>query len=232
MISGGFTQAYKQLATDYEKRTGDHLITIYGPSMGNTPQAIPNRLERGEQADVLIMVGDALDKLIAKNLVLATGRVELARSRIGMAVKAGAARPDISTVKKFKEVLLNAKSVAYSDSASGVYIQTVLYPQLGVTDSVIKKSRMIAAEPVAAVVSRGEAEIGLQQISEILPIPGAVMIGALPSEIQKITSFAAGIVRQSQNPAGAANLIQYLSSPESGPVIVKTGLDLPSELLH
>jgi molybdate transport system substrate-binding protein len=225
MISGGFSAAYKPLGAEFERKTGNRLITILGPSMGDTTQAIPNRLLRGEQADVLIMAGDALDRLVEKGVVVPDSRIELARSRIGMVVKAGAPKPDISSVEKLKKVLLNAKSIAYSDSASGVYIRDVLFPTLGVDEKIKGKSRMIQAEPVAAVVARGESEIGFQQISEILPIPGATFVGAIPQEVQKVTSFAAGVVRSSSNPQDATSLIRFLSSSESTSSIAKTGLD-------
>lgn len=225
MISGGFSAAYQALGAQFEKATGDHLVTVAGPSMGSTPQAIPNRLERGEPADVLIMVGAALDKLAAKGVVVPDSRIELARSRIGLVVRAGAPKPDIGSNEKLKQVLLNAKSIAYSDSASGVYIQEVLYPKLGVTKQVMHKSRMIPAEPVAAVVARGGAEIGFQQISEILPVAGASYAGAIPDEDQKVTSFSGGIVRASAHPKEAAALLHFLSAAAAASTISATGLD-------
>jgi molybdate transport system substrate-binding protein len=126
MISGGFTLAYNRLVPEFERATGHKVVTISGPSMGETPQAIPSRLARGEEADVVIMVGYALGDLIKSGKVVPDNRVDLAWSRIAMAVRTGAPKPDISTVDAFKRVLLAAKSIAYSDSASGVYLSTVL----------------------------------------------------------------------------------------------------------
>lgn len=193
MNSGGFTAAYRDLAPECERATGNKLDTAWGPSMGTTPDAIPVRIKRGEPVDVLIMVGYALGDLIKDGKVVADSRVDLARSGIGMAVRAGASKPDISSVDAFKRALLEAKSIAYSDSASGVYVSSELFQRLGIADQVVGKSKMIPAEPVGAVVARGEAEIGLQQASELLPVPGIDYVGPLPAELQKITVFSAGV---------------------------------------
>ena len=131
MISGGFTAAYESLAPQFAAQTGSRLETAHGPSMGKSPEAIPNRLARGEQADVVIMVGYALDELIRQGLVDPKSRVELADSRIGMVVRAGTTVPDIRTVDALRRTLLQAKSIAYSDSASGVYVERELFGKLG-----------------------------------------------------------------------------------------------------
>ena len=225
MISGGFSAAHRILVPEFERATGNKVVTISGPSMGDTPQAIPNRMQRGEPVDVVIMVGYALDDLIKRGMVVGSSRADLAQSRIGMAVRAGARKPDISTVDAFKRALLEAKSIAYSDSASGVYIATELYQQLGVPDEVKAKSKMIPADPVASVVARGDAEIGFQQISELLPVPGIDLVGPIPAELQKITLYSAGVASAAKEPAAAAALIKFLASPEAQPVIAKTGLD-------
>jgi molybdate transport system substrate-binding protein len=225
MISGGFSAAYRELIAGFEQATGDRVETAAGPSMGETPNAIPVRLARGEPADVLIMVGAALDDLIKQGKVVAESRVDLARSFIGVAVRAGAPRPDLSSAEAFKRALLAAKSVAYSDSASGVYVSTEMFQKLGVVDAMKGKARMIPAEPVGAVVARGEAEIGLQQVSELLPVPGIDFVGPLPPEIQKVTLYSAGVATNATEPAAARLLIQYLSSPEAYATIKKTGLE-------
>lgn len=221
--SGGFAAAYRALAPSFEQQTGHKLISAWGPSMGKTPQAIPNRLERGEVIDVVIMVGDALDKMAAKGQV-ADGTV-LARSRIGLAVKSGAAKPDISTVAALKQALLSAQSIAYSDSASGVFLSTVLFPRLGIDAQIKDKCRMIPAEPVGQVVARGEAELGFQQLSELLPISGIDIVGLLPEDAQQVTTFSAGVVATSKVKAAAKELIEYLSSSAAAPAIRKAGLD-------
>ncbi len=127
MISGGLTAAYKELVPEFERSTGNKVLTAYDPSMGTTVNAIPNRLERGEPADVLIMVGYALGDLVKQGMVIADSRVDLAKSPIGIAVKSGTPKPDISSADAVKRALLAAKSIAYSDSASGVYVSTEMF---------------------------------------------------------------------------------------------------------
>lgn len=225
LISGGFSAAYRTLIPEFERATKHTVATAAGPSMGTTPQAIPNRLQRGEPADVLIMVSTALDALIAQGKVVPGSRIDLARSKIGMVVRSGEPKPDISTVEALKRTLIAAKSIAYSDSASGVYLSTVLFQRLGIADQVLPKSRMIPAEPVAAVVARGEAQLGFQQISELLPVPGVDLVGPLPAEAQQVTVFSGGIVAASKEPAAAQTLLQFLASPAAAEAIAKSGLE-------
>jgi molybdate transport system substrate-binding protein len=227
MISGGFTAAYEALAPEYERMTGDKLVTIQGPSMGTAPTAIPIRLDRGERADVLIMVGDALGELARQGKVAPGTRTDLANSRIGVSVKAGAPKPDISTVDALRRALLQAKSIAYSDSASGVYVSTELFARLGVADQVGPKARKIVAERVGAVVARGDAELGFQQVAELLPVPGADFVGPIPDSVQKVTVFSAGVAAKAVEPAKARALIAYLASPAAMATILKTGLERP-----
>ena len=225
MNSGGFAEAYKALVPGYEKRTGDTLVSTYGPSMGQTPEAIPNRLQRGESADVVIMVRAALDGLVKQGRVVAGSQTDLVRSRIGMAVRAGAPVPDISSVEGFKRALLGARSIAYSDSASGMYLSKELFQRLGIDAEVAPKSRMIPATPVGLIVARGEAEIGFQQLSELLPVAGIRVVGPIPDPVQKITVFAAGVAVAARSPAAARRLIEYLSSEEAWPAIRRAGME-------
>ncbi len=225
MISGAFSAAYNNLTPEFERATHNTVATVRGASMGATPQAIPNRLQRGEPADVVIMAGEALDELIRQGRVVGGNRVDLARSSIGMAVRAGAAKPDISSVDGLKRTLLDAKSIAYSDSASGVYLSTELFPRLGIADQIKDKSRMIPIEPVGAVIARGEAEIGFQQISELKPVAGIEIVAPLPPGAQKVTVFAAGIVSGAKEPAAARELIDFLVSPANAAAIAKTGME-------
>ncbi|WP_342618533.1 substrate-binding domain-containing protein [Rhodoferax sp. GW822-FHT02A01] len=230
--SGGFAAAYRALAPGFEARTGHKLVAVWGPSMGETSGAIPKRLERGEPIDVVIMVGDALDKLVQQGRVEDTSHRLLANSKIGVAVPAGSAKPNVSTVEGLKQALLNARSIAYSDSASGEYLSKVLFPRLGIADQIKGKSRMIPAEPVAQVVARGEADLGFQQVSELLPIPGIDFIGEIPEETQQLTPFSAGIVANSKEHAPAQALIDYLTSNEVAPTIRKTGLTPAASTAH
>ena len=224
MISGGLTAAFKTLVPTYERSSGNTVKIAYGPSMGTTVNAIPVRLARGEPADVLIMVGSALGDLVQQGQVTAASRVDLANSPIGMVVKTGAPKPDISTVAALRQTLLAAKSIGYSDSASGVYIGTELFVRLGIADQMKDKARGIPAEPVAAVVARGDIELGFQQVSELLPVKGVDLVGELPAEVQKITVFSAGIPTQAQHPTEGRALIAFLQSPDARSVITKSGL--------
>ena len=223
MISGGLSAAYNTLVPEFEKATGNKVITAYGPSMGTTVNAIPMRLERGEAADVLILVGYALDDLIKKGK--ASDRVDLVNSKIGVAVKAGSPKPDISSVDAVKRALLAAKTVAYSDSASGVYISTEMFDKLGIAAEMKDKARKIPATPVAEIVARGEAELGFQQISELKPVPGIDIVGPLPDALQKVTVFSAGVASVSKEPEAAKALIKFLASPAARETIVNSGLE-------
>jgi molybdate transport system substrate-binding protein len=225
MTSGGFTAAYKLLGPQYAAASGDTLETVLGPSMGKAPEAIPNRLARGEHADVVIMVGYALDELIKQGKVDPASRVELADSRIGMVVKQGAAKPAITTDTELKDVLLKARSVAYSDSASGVYIENELFKKLGVLDQVGPKGKMIERIPVASVVAKGDYELGFQQVAELLPVPGVTFVGKIPENVQSVTRFAAGIPRNAEHARQAKALLEYLSSAKAQAQVQSTGLD-------
>jgi molybdate transport system substrate-binding protein len=228
MISAGFHGVYDELAPAFERASGHHLITVRGPSMGDSPEAIPARLTRGEAADVVILDGGAADELGKRGLARADTKTEFARSLIGMVVRSGDAKPDIGTVDAFRSTLLAARSIAYSDSGSGTYLSTKLFAKLGVADLIAGKSRKIRGPPsgeaVAAVVARGEAEIGFQQVSELIRVPGITFVGTLPAEIQPIFSFAGALTTTVQQPEAAMALLRFLVSPEAAPVISKAGM--------
>ena len=161
-------------------------------------------------------------------MLRADSKVELARSLIGMVVRAGAEKPDIGSVESLRSTLLAAKSIAYSDSGSGTYLATMLFPKLGIADQIAGKSRKMrgppSGEPVAAVVARGEAEIGFQQVSELIHVPGVSFVGTLPAEVQPMIFFAGALTRNVQQPEAATALIRFLASAEAAPVILKAGL--------
>jgi molybdate transport system substrate-binding protein len=193
--------------------------------MGTNANAIPVRLERGEPADVLIMVGYALGELITQGKIIAGSRVDLTKSQIGVVVKAGAPKPDISSAEALKRALLAATSVAYSESASGVYVSTGMFQRLGIADAMKDKARKIVGEAVAAVVARGEAEIGFQQISEMRGVAGADVVGPLPADLQKVTVFSAGIASVSKQPEAGRALIDFLASPAAREAIIQSGME-------
>jgi len=228
MISAGFFGVYSELAPQFERASGQKLVTTRGPSMGDSPEAIPARLARGESADVVICDGGAQDELAKRGLVRADSKRELAKSQVGMVVREGAPKPDISTVDAFRNTLLSAKSIAYSDSGSGTYLSTKLFAQLGVADQIASKSRKVrgppSGEPVAAVVARGESEIGFQQVSELIHVPGITYVGTIPESLQPGFSFAGTVTPNAKSPEAAAALLKFLSSPEATFVIVRAGL--------
>jgi len=225
MTSGAFTAAWLELAPVYEKTAHIKLTSVFGPSLGTTVNAAPMRLDRGEMLDVMIIAAPGLDDLVKKGQVKADTRVDLVRSKIALAVKAGAPHPDIGNLEAFKKTLLTAKSIAYSDSASGVYLEKELFPQLGVWEQIKGKSRKIEADPVGGVVAKGEAEIGFQQISELRPVKGIDIVGELPPGAQRVTVFAAAIPMTSKHPDAAKALIQWLASPAVYAAITKSGLE-------
>ena len=224
MTSGTFTAAYLELAPGFQRASGHTLVTAT-TSMGVGQQSIPSRLQRREPADIVIVDDAALEQLIVAGLVTAGTRVPLARSGIGLAVRAGAPKPDISSAEALRQVLLKATSVAYSASVSGRYVSTELFQRLGITEQMAGKSRQIDGERVGAVVARGEAEVGFQQTSELLAVPGIDYVGPLPSEVQRVSVFSAGVSAHARNPDAARALIRFLASPEAAPVVAKTGLE-------
>ena len=224
MTSGTFTASYLELKPVYERATGHTLITE-ATSMGIGESLIPRRLARGERADVVIMDAAALAQSAKDRLVFAESCVDLVRTRIGMAVRAGTPVPDISTVAALKRVLLSARSIGYSSSVSGDYLSRELFPRLGIAEEIAPKCRRIIVERVGHVVARGEIEIGFQQVSELLPIGGITFVGPLPAEVQLVSVFSAGVTAHAKHPDEARAFVAYLASEASIEVIKKTGLE-------
>ena len=225
MTSGAFTEAYLAIAEQFQKATHHKVITTLGASMGGAPDSIPVRLDRGEPVDVVIVIETAFEPLISRGHVVPDTRVQLARSTIGVAVRKGAPKPDISSVAALRQTLLRATSIAYSASASGTYISGELFARLGIADQVKGKSKRIESERVGAVVARGEAELGFQQISELLPIEGIDLVGPLPAEVQQVSIVSAAIATRSASKAAAKALIDFLASPAATATIRRTGLE-------
>ncbi len=186
MVSGGFTAPYNRLVARFERETGHHVITTYGASMGDTPTAIPNRLARGEAADVVILARGAL---------------------------------------ALRQVLLGASAIAYSSSASGVYVSRVLFARLGIAEQIAGKAKMSAGTPVGELVARGEADVGFQQMSELLPVAGIIVLGPIPESLQQITVFAAGLSATVQAPDASRQLVAFLVSNAARPTILECGLE-------
>jgi molybdate transport system substrate-binding protein len=223
MSSGGLKAVISELAEAFE-RSGHHtLAPVFGP-----PTSIKSRIEGGEAVDVAVMSQALIDDLIKQRKLSADGRVTLARSGLGLAVGAGAPKPDISTVEKFKRALLDAKSLVYTDpaggGASGIHFAKVI-EQLSIAKEVNAKARLNSGSYNAEFVARGEAELAIQQISEIVPVKGAELVGPLPEGVQLTTAFAAAIGAETQAPAAARDLIAFLISDEARRVIRANGME-------
>jgi molybdate transport system substrate-binding protein len=219
---------YKELGPAFEKSTGHKLVTTRGPSIADSPEAIPARLARGEEADVVILDGVGVDLLDQRDLARAGSRMPLAESFIGMVVRTGQPKPDISTMDALRTTLLAAKSIAYSDSSSGTYLSTIGFKKLGVADEVSGKTRKVRGPPsgelVAAVVARGEAEVCFQQVPELIRVPGVDFVGTVPSDVQPPTLFVGALPKNSQHPDAAIALLRFLSSADAAAVITTAGL--------
>ena len=227
MTSGAFTAAHLALIPRLERLTKARVVTA-STSIGTGDMSIPNRLKREEVVDIVIVAEHVLRQFIADGLVLAEGQAVVARSSIAFAVRAGAPKPDISSADALRRTLLQAKSIGYSASESGKYFSGKLVQRLGIAGEVLPKSRLIGGgERVGAVIARGEVEIGLQQVSELLPVPGIAYITPLPPELQKISTFAAGIAARCPNPSLARTVIEFLGSPQAADAIRNSGLQTP-----
>ena len=225
MLSGGFSTAYRELVPQFERATGHKVTTSAGASMGGAPNSIPVRLQRGEPADVLIMAASALDGLIKEGKAVAGSRVDLARARIGMVVRAGAPKPDIGSVDALKRTLLACEiDRLFRQRQRRLPVERGVSAP-GIADQIKDKIKRIESERVAAVVARGEAEIGFQQISELLPVPGVDLVGPLPPEVQRVTVFAAGVAVGAKEPDAAGALIKFLASPAAAAAITKSALE-------
>lgn len=225
MSSGAFTAAHLALMPQLERLTGKKVITA-STSVGTGENSLANRLKRGEVVDIVIVAETLLKQFIDEGLVLADGYRPVARSVIGMAVREGAPKPDISSMDALRRTLLAAKSIGYSASVSGQYLTSELVQRLGIADQVLGKCRLVGGgERVGAVVARGELEIGFQQISELLPVPGIAHITPLPPEVQKVSAFAAGVASSSPDAALGRKVIRFLSSPDVARAVTDSGLE-------
>lgn len=225
MTSGAFTAAYLALIPRLEQLTGKKLVTA-ATSIGTGENSIPNRLRRRESVDVVIVADTVLRGFIKEGLIVADSYTPLARSAIGMAMRKGAPKPDIGTVDALTSTLLQAQSIAYSASVSGEYLTNELLQRLGIADRVLPKCRRIeGGERVGAVIARGEAEIGFQQISELLPVPGIDHITPLPPEVQKLSIFSAGVAATTSDLDAARAVITFLSSLDASESIKNSGLE-------
>jgi molybdate transport system substrate-binding protein len=222
ITSGGFSAAFREALPEFERTAGVTVTTTSGASQGSAPNTIGAQLRRGVPADVVIMSREGLSDLIAEGRIVSGTDVDLAQTPLGVAVRAGAPKPDISTVDAFKQTLLRAKSVTFASSTTGIYLTTTLFPRLGIADALAAKSTTAA---VAAVVS-GEAELAIQPVSELLHVPGVDFVGTIPAEVQYVSVFAAAVVFGSKEVEASRRLIAFLASEHAAMAIKKSGMEL------
>jgi molybdate transport system substrate-binding protein len=220
LASNALKEAYLELVPGFEKASEHKVATTWAGT-----NDILKRMAAGETCDLVIMAGPAIDELIKQGKIVPGSRVDLAKSGVGVAVRAGAPKPDISSGDALKRALLAAKSIAYSSGPSGVYLAG-LFQRMGIADELKPKIKQTQpGNPVGEVIARGEAEIGFQQISELLPIAGIDYIGPLPPDIQHVTVFSGGIHTGAKAPDAAKALVKFITAPAAVPVIKKKGME-------
>jgi molybdate transport system substrate-binding protein len=224
IISGGFSGPYEQLVPQFERTTGIKVATGSGSSQGKGPQTIAAQLARGVPADVVILSREGLTELIAQRRIAPGTDVDLARTPIGVAVRAGAPKPDVRTVDDFKRVVLKAGTVAVPSSTSGIFLIEEIFPRLGIAGRV-----NVTATPrgsgAAAMVATGEADIGLLPVSEIVHAQGVELAGVIAEEIQLHQIFSAAIVAGSKEIEAAKQLIAFLTSEPAAQTIRRGGME-------
>ena len=220
LCTNGVKSVMLDLVPAFERTSGTKLVITWGSANG-----LLKELETGADGDLAILTAEAIDGLIAQGKVVAGSRVDLASSGIGVAVRKGARKPDIGSPDALKSALLAAKSVAHSKTGmSGIYFPTVL-ARLGIADEM--KSRIVMPEPgtpVGELIAKGDAEIGVQQISELLPVAGVDIVGPLPAALQKITTFSAGLLAGAKDPDTANALVKFLAA-EAPRLLKEKGLE-------
>ena len=224
LISGGFAGAYDALLPEFERTSGIAVTTGSGASQGSGPHTIGAQLARRVTADVVILSREGLDELVAANRIVAGTAVDLARVPLGVAVRAGAVKPDVSTVDAVKRALLNAKTIAVPGSTSGIWLKDDLFPRLGIADRVNVKMTPRGSD-ASAMVAAGGADLAVMPVGEILVAPGVDFAGAIPSEIQMIQVFAAAVVAGSTAMEAARRLIEFLASPRASETIRRSGME-------
>ena len=224
IISGGFSGPYEQLLPEFEKSTGIKVETGSGSSQGKGPQTIAAQLDRGVPFDVVIMSREGLTDLMRAHPMVPGSDKDLARTPIGVAVRAGAPKPDVRTVESFKQVLLKSKLVAVPSSTAGIFLTKEILPKLGIADRVNVKLTP-RGSGATAMVAAGEADLGVLPVSEILHAKGVDLVGVIAEEIQLHQSFSAAILANSKHVEPAKKLIAFLTSERAAPIIKKAGME-------
>jgi molybdate transport system substrate-binding protein len=223
IMSGGFSAAYRSALPEFERTTGIAVTTGSGASQGSGPETIGAQLRRGVPADMVIMSREGLNDLIAGGGIVAGTDVDLAQTPLGVAVRAGAHKPDISTVDAFRQTLLNAKSIVVPGSTTGIYLTTTLFPRFGVDSKAVKVTARGAES--ASMVAAGDAELVVQPISELLHMSGIDFLGPIPSEVQYISVFSAAVVTGSKEVEASKRLISFLASEKASGAIKQAGME-------
>jgi molybdate transport system substrate-binding protein len=221
MTSGGFAAPLREMLPEFEKSSGISVQVILGKSQGAGPETISAQLGRGVAADIVILSREGLDDLIAAKRIVPHSDIDLAKTPLGLAVRADAPKPDIGTVEAFKNTLLHAKSITYPSSTTGIYMATQLFPRLGVAGAVAPKS----SNAGIAAVAKGEVEIAIQPVSELLHVPGTDFVGTLPKDIQYISVFSAALVTGSDRSGDARKLMAFLGSAKAKDAIRNSGME-------
>jgi len=224
LISGGFSAAYERLLPEFERTSGIKVTTGSGSSQGSGPQTIGAQLARGVPADVVILSREGLAELVAANRIAAGTEADLAQVPLGVAVRAGASKPDVSTVDAFKQTMLKAKTIAVPGSTSGIWLRTELFPRLGIAEKIDLKMTPRGAG-ATGMVAAGEADLAVMPVSEILHAAGVDFAGTIPSEIQLVQVFSAAIVAGSKETDASKRLIEFLASPRTSEVIRSSGME-------
>ena len=224
IISGGFSAAYREVVPEFERATGITVTTGSGASQGKGPNTIGAQLGRGVPADVVIMSREGLTELIAAGRIVVGTDLDLAQTPLGMGVRAGSPKPDISTVERFTYAVLHAKGVALAGSTTGIYLTTEVFPRLGIASKIALKTTARAVE-AAALVAAGNAELVLLPVSEVLQAPGVDFVGAIPADVQYISVFSAAVVAGSKEPEASKRLIAFLSSEAATAAIKRSGME-------
>ena len=220
LASGGFSTPYRELLPAYEKSARVSVATTFGASQGSSPTTIPARLRSGAVADVVIMSEEGLDELVAESRVVPGSIVKLARTPLGMAIRTGGVRPDISTVDGFKQAVLRAKQINVV-STTGHYLTAKLFPALGIADEVSRKLNGDNRDSL----QKTQVDMVLRPVSEIVDLPGFDFVGPVPKEIQYSSVFSAAIVNGAVHVEEAKRLIAFLASEEARPVIRRSGME-------
>jgi molybdate transport system substrate-binding protein len=220
LSSNAIKETYLELVPGFERVTEHKVATTWAGTV-----EIMKRMQAGETFDLIIMAGPSLDELVKLGKIVPGSRVDLVKSGVGVAVRAGAPKPDISSSDAVKKALLAARSIGFSTGPSGVYLAG-LFQRMGIADEIKPKLKQVPpGVPVGTIIASGEAEIGFQQVSELIHVAGIDYLGPLPADIQRITVFSGGIHTGAKQADAAKALVKFLTAPAAVPVIKKHGLE-------